>query len=132
MDGRFGVVRADRAGADRVLEVTAERGVRGGDLAHRAAHPPGDARARPLDRAADPARTAAGTERPGERRHELVELVPGALGATEVGAALGVLDLLLELADPRPHLAARALVEHGVGAGRLVAAAGELETVQLL
>src|SRR6185437_3682465 len=113
LDRLLGAVRAEDAGADRVLQVAAEGRELAVDAADRVADAHGDGLAGALGVARLRPGAARETERGGELAEELGPLVVEARGAPDVVGGFGVVDELAQVADPRLVLAAGACVERG-------------------
>src|SRR5262245_47784838 len=132
LNWRFRLVRAERAGPQRVLEVAPQSRVRAGDLPDRAPNPPRHRGARALGAAAQPARPTAQAERPGQDFDDAIELLASTFGARCVVHLVSLVDFVLEIADTLLNFAAGALVQHAIGIAALARPVGELETVDFL
>ena len=111
--------------------MAAEGGVGGGDAPGGVADPVGHGCSGPLRGAALASAASGETEGAGEVVDQRVELGAGPFGSGEVVVGVGVVDVVVEVADAGLVLAAGAGVDHLAGVGLDRGGAGQLDAVDL-
>src|SRR5947209_19330003 len=119
-------VGADRAGPNVATEVVRQRGMYPRDVRQAEANARGDRLAGALDRTAGPPTAAAEAEGGSQLPGDEVELRTRARHASLVVAALGVVELAVQIRQPFPVVRPCPGVEHGISG----AASGYPETLR--